>query len=104
MQFSGTPAYMAPEIFKKQAYDSSVDIFAFGALLWELIARKVPFDGLEPISVMERVLAEEELPIPYKCPQYVAQIITTSRHIDPTQRPTFSHIAQTIQLNYLNSK
>lgn len=45
-QFSGTPAYMAPEVFQKRGYDHKVDVFAFGSILWEIYAREVPFDGL----------------------------------------------------------
>lgn len=37
MQFSGTPSYMAPELFQKKSYDEKVDVFAFGTLLWELV-------------------------------------------------------------------
>lgn len=34
MQFSGTPIYMAPELFQKKGYDSSIDVFAVGTLLY----------------------------------------------------------------------
>lgn len=36
MQFSGTPTYMAQQLFLKRAYNESVDIFALGTLLYEL--------------------------------------------------------------------
>jgi serine/threonine protein kinase len=36
MQFSGTPTYMAQELFLKKAYDESVDIFALGTLFYEI--------------------------------------------------------------------
>jgi serine/threonine protein kinase len=39
---------MAPELFLKKAYDCSVDIFAYGTLLYELYAREIAYDGLEP--------------------------------------------------------
>lgn len=44
-QFAGTPTYMAPELFSKKSYDEKVDVFAYGTLLWELVAREVPFNG-----------------------------------------------------------
>ena len=34
MQFSGTPTYMAPELFEKRSYNESVDVFALGTLLY----------------------------------------------------------------------
>lgn len=65
MQFSGTPAYMAPELFQKRSYDETVDVFAFGALLWELVAREVPYDGLDVSDIRAKVEREEQLKIPY---------------------------------------
>lgn len=51
MQFAGTPTYMAPELFLKRSYDEKVDVFAFGCLMWEIINREVPFDGLDPSDI-----------------------------------------------------
>jgi serine/threonine protein kinase len=45
MQFAGTPTYMAPELFQKRGYDGSVDVFAFGSMLWEILVREVPYAG-----------------------------------------------------------
>jgi serine/threonine protein kinase len=42
---------MAPELFQKRTYDQSVDVFAFGCLLWEIINREVPLDGLDPSDI-----------------------------------------------------
>jgi serine/threonine protein kinase len=36
MQFSGTPVYMAQELFMKKSYDHSVDVFALGTLIYEI--------------------------------------------------------------------
>lgn len=65
MQYSGTPAYMAPELFQKRAYDESVDIFAFGSLLWELVTREVPYDGLDTTDIKSKVEKDEPLKFPY---------------------------------------
>ena len=39
----GTPYYLAPEIINTQPYDSKVDIWALGVLLYELMTFKMPF-------------------------------------------------------------
>lgn len=46
-------------------YDETVDIFAFGALLWELVAREVPYDGLDVQDIRTKVERDEPLKIPY---------------------------------------
>ena len=61
MQYAGTPTYMAPELFQKRAYDQSVDVFAFGCLLWEIIKREVPWDGLDPQDISTKVIKGEKL-------------------------------------------
>lgn len=55
MQFSGTPAYMAPELYQKRQYDEKVDQFAFGTLLWELVTRQVPYDGVDVADIRAKV-------------------------------------------------
>jgi serine/threonine protein kinase len=39
----GTPAYMAPELYKKEKYGVKVDVWAVGVLVFTLLARDFPF-------------------------------------------------------------
>lgn len=41
----GTPRYMAPELLEGKPYDEKVDIFSFGILCWEILARSIPYDN-----------------------------------------------------------
>jgi len=41
----GTFRYAAPEIYRGLAYDESIDVYAFGLLLWEMSHNQIAFDG-----------------------------------------------------------
>eukprot|EP00045_Choanoeca_perplexa_P002549 m.25242 g.25242 ORF g.25242 m.25242 type:complete len:481 (+) comp11576_c0_seq1:98-1540(+) len=41
--FAGTPGYLSPEVIKRQAYDTQVDVFACGIILYILLCGYPPF-------------------------------------------------------------
>ncbi|KAH8292043.1 hypothetical protein KR054_003958, partial [Drosophila jambulina] len=43
----GTPAYMAPEVYRGEKYTDKCDVHSFGIMLWEMMSRQVPFSHLE---------------------------------------------------------
>jgi len=98
MQYAGTPTYMAPELFQKRQYDHRVDTFAYGCLLWEIINREVPNDGLDPQDIASNVIRGEKLK-DHKVTQIdprLADIIEACRAVDQSQRPSFDVIVETI--------
>ena len=52
----GTPGYLAPEIILNKGYGLSIDWWAFGVLLYEMICGVEPFYDDEPIKVYENIL------------------------------------------------
>lgn len=47
---AGTPLYMAPEVVRRKGADERADIFAFGILAYQLIARRHPWGVTENVS------------------------------------------------------
>jgi serine/threonine protein kinase len=54
----GKVRYMAPEQIKDETVDRRADLFAFGIVLWELLARRPLFKG-DAVSVMSRIVNED---------------------------------------------
>ena len=53
----GTPLYMAPEVHEGKVYDSKVDMYSFGLMMWEMwFGKKAPIDlsSLSPDGVSRR--------------------------------------------------
>ncbi|DAZ94764.1 TPA: hypothetical protein N0F65_011328 [Lagenidium giganteum] len=54
--FVGTHEYVAPEIIAEEGYVGSVDWWAFGILLYEMVYATTPFRGTTQIQTLENIL------------------------------------------------
>ena len=54
----GTPAYMAPEQLRGVAADARSDVWSVGALLYHMIAGRMPFEAAEVWAVIHQVVSE----------------------------------------------
>jgi serine/threonine protein kinase len=85
----GTPAYWCPEQIMGKAQDARSDIFSLGAVLYEMVTGKGPFNADTLQNVCSRVLSSTPLPpshanssIPTSFDELVAACLTK----DPSQR------------------
>jgi len=53
----GTPDYMAPEQIQGKRGDARTDIYAIGIMLFEMLAGHVPWEGDNPLAVMQQHLS-----------------------------------------------
>jgi hypothetical protein len=54
----GTPGYLAPEIIQGLVPDPRVDIYALGAVLYQLLSGRRPFEADTPVATLFKALSE----------------------------------------------
>jgi serine/threonine protein kinase len=58
----GKPAYLSPEQIRGGAVDQRADLFATGAVLYEMLTHASPFEDVDALSCLYRVMEKEVLP------------------------------------------
>jgi len=85
----GTFQYMSPEQTEGKEADARSDIFAMGALLYEMVTGKRAFTGKSQASIVAAILASEPTPISTvqpMAPPALAQVVKTCLAKDPEER------------------
>ena len=84
----GTAAYMAPEQAKGKVVDKRADVWAFGAVLFEMLTGQKPFVGDDVSDTLALVLKFEPEwdALPSDTPLRIRQLIQTCLQKDPKQR------------------
>src|SRR5215471_9358497 len=84
----GTAAYMAPEQARGKTVDRRADIWAFGAVLFEMLSGSSPFPGDDIPHVLARIIDREPdwATLPTSLPSAVQTLLRRCLVKDPRQR------------------
>ena len=84
----GTAAYMAPEQAKGKAVDKRADIWAFGAVLYEMLAGRRAFAGDAVSDTLAKVLEREPdwAALPPQTPSHVRSLVERCLRKEPSRR------------------
>ena len=96
---TGTYRWMAPEVIRHEKYSMAADVYSFGILLWELIARELPFAGMTPVQAAFSVAKNHLRPlIPDHASPRLRALISRCWHKDASARPTFNEIVELLSV------
>ncbi|KAM7266600.1 hypothetical protein ACFE04_004497 [Oxalis oulophora] len=98
VQIDHSNLYLAPEIYKDEVFDRSVDSYSFGLILYEMIEGIQPFHP-KSVEEAERMMCLEGKRPPFKVkaksyPPDLKELIVECWDVECVVRPTFSEIIE----------
>ena len=89
----GTPYYMAPEIYYGEDYDSRCDVWSLGVMFYELIFKKLPWNGESQKGLFDNIKAKKlKFPSNEKVDSEIKDLIGLMLTKKKENRPNFKKV------------
>ncbi|KAL9019666.1 MAG: hypothetical protein Q9185_003069 [Variospora sp. 1 TL-2023] len=85
--YVGTPYYMSPEICAAERYTLYSDIWSLGCVMYELCARRPPFDAKTHLQLIQKIKDGRVDPLPAIYSPELQNTIKSCLRTNPLQRP-----------------
>jgi eukaryotic-like serine/threonine-protein kinase len=82
----GTIAYMSPEQAAGGKLDARSDIFSFGVVLYEMLARRRPFTAATGLELLHKIMESRPAPLPDDIPEPVRALVMKALEKNPVDR------------------
>jgi eukaryotic-like serine/threonine-protein kinase len=82
----GTPAYMAPEQARGEDVDRRTDVYALGAILYEVVSGRPPHTGTSLVELLASIVTEPTPRAPEWVPEQLAWVIDHALEKEPEAR------------------
>ncbi|XP_043529651.1 uncharacterized protein LOC122539094 isoform X2 [Frieseomelitta varia] len=97
--------WMAPESINFRRFTTSSDVWMFGVCMWEILMLGVkPFQGVKNNEVIRKLENGERLALPNHCPPRLYSLMSQCWSYEPSKRPTFKEIRETLHEILLEEK
>ena len=96
--FRGPYKWMAPESLAANQFSVASDVWSFGVTLWEVLARRLPFEDKDIYQVRDEVVRIKlRLPLATKWPEVWRNLLIACWRTDPAMRPDMATIGGWLQ-------
>eukprot|EP00210_Caulerpa_lentillifera_P006094 g5822.t1 len=92
-QTTGTVTHMPPELFKEEKLTSASDVYSFGIVMWELVSKESPLEGVPHFLIIKKILYDNWRPtFDEGIPPCYSQLAQNCWAEDSSQRPTIQQV------------
>lgn len=95
----GSAVWMAPEVFKAGHYDEKCDVFSWSIILWEILAREIPFKDLTAAyAILWSTYSGNRPPLLEGCPKPIEDLMTSCWVESLTERPSMDYVVKVMNV------